>query len=286
MRQAIREIQVCDLAELVEVVTPKQFDPESGRLRARTVFRGVSDPEYSLLTSLGRIGVPELPPHSKAHLEEYLLRNFLRYSRPHLAVMPSNPWEVLVVAQHHGLPTRLLDWSHSPLTAAHFATVGGRANTDRVVWMLDWGRVHDRFGLPPVALMVEELDLVLAEKGVESIWRLFGGSAEIGEHFLCLLEPPALDARIVAQSAAFTLCSDRSRGVDEVLSDAGIADCLTRCVIPTQYVQRVRDQLDLCGVDERRLFPDLDGVAAEMRRYYSANPWGQPSDPAGQRRAA
>jgi hypothetical protein len=40
-------------------------------------------------------------------------------------------------------------------------------------------------------------------------------------------------------------------------------------VIPEAEVPRIRDQLDLVGVDERRLFPDLDGVAAQLRRYYS-----------------
>jgi len=46
---------------------------------------------------------------------------------------------------------------------------------------------------------------------------------------------------------------------------------LQRFIIPADRVDLIRDQLDLCSVDERRLFPDLDGVAAEMRRYYSSS---------------
>ena len=81
----------------------------------------------------------------------------------------------------------------------------------------------------------------------------------------------ALDTRLVAQSATFTISSDKTRPMDEVLTDAGLADTLTRFVIPAPAVKLLRDQLDLCGVNERRLFPDLEGVADEMRRYYSAS---------------
>lgn len=267
----ICETRIEDLAELIAWVTPEEPEPESGRLRARRVYRGVSHAEHSLLTSLDRLGMPERPPHAKGWLEEHLLRNFYRYSRPYLPVRPESHWEFLVVAQHHGLPTRLLDWSHSPLVAAHFATLQPEREQDRVVWVLDWGRMHDHFGLPPFALLVSELEETLRQRGVESPWSLFNGSAEVREPFACLLEPPALDARIVAQSAAFTFSTDKSSGLDEILQGEGLQDALRRCVIPKEVVNRLRDQLDLCGVDERRLFPDLDGVAAEMRRYYSAS---------------
>lgn len=270
MKNEIRSVEITTIGELLEAVTPHLPDPESGRLRERAVYRGVSSEAYSLITSLDRLGLPAVPPHSKAHLEEHLLRHFIRHSRPYISMRPVNEWELLVVAQHHGLPTRLMDWSYSPLTAAHFATMGGRPGTDRIVWKLDWGRMHERFGIAPVALMVEDLNRVLSEKGVTSIWTLFSETPHLKEHFVCLVEPPALDSRIVAQSAAFTLSTDKRRGLDQILIEAGVADCLTRCVIPAAYVGRLRDQLDLCSVDERRLFPDLDGVAAEIRRYYSA----------------
>jgi len=53
------------------------------------------------------------------------------------------------------------------------------------------------------------------------------------------------------------------------LTDYDLADALTKFIIPAAEVARVRDQLDLVGMDERLIFPDLDGVAAKIRRYYS-----------------
>jgi hypothetical protein len=167
----------------------------------------------------------------------------------------------------------LLGWPSSPLCAAHFATVGAARGTDRAVWRLDWQRVHEAFGFPPLSLLPQDVPRALdrdesrGEEGV-SPWRLF--ETDPGRApFACLIEPPSLDDRIVAQSAVFTLCSDTSRSFDRFLDGQGLADALTRIVVPAADVARIRDQLDLVGIDERHLFPDLDGVAAQMCRYYS-----------------
>jgi hypothetical protein len=84
-----------------------------------------------------------------------------------------------------------------------------------------------------------------------------------------MIEPPSLDARIVAQAATFTLCSDKRQPFDRFLDRHELGFALTKFVIPAREAARFRDQLDLVSVDERRLFPDLDGLAAHLRRYYS-----------------
>src|SRR5688572_13797651 len=119
---SVREIAVHSLGEFLDVVTPKQPDSLTGRRRDTGVYRGSPDASQPLLTSLDRLGGLE-PPHTKSGLEEHILRNFVRYSRPHVdPAHPHDAWEMLVTAQHHGVPTRLLDWSYSPLVAAFFAT--------------------------------------------------------------------------------------------------------------------------------------------------------------------
>jgi len=268
------------LGELVDRVTPDEPSPVTGRRRDAGVYRGVGDARWPMLTSLDRLGGTN-PPHTKRALEEHVLRNFARYSRPYVGAGPArNDWELLASAQHHGVPTRLLDWTYSPLVAAHFATLGrrgvggaqggGEPGTDRVIWRLDWQRVHRHFGLLELALLVENLERLRDPRGTGCFtpWQLIAHGDEV-EPFACLFEPPTLDARIAAQSAVFTLASRTSESFDTFLAAHGLADALTPYVIPADEVGRVRDQLDLVSFDERRLFPDLDGVAAQLRRYYS-----------------
>ncbi len=296
------------LGELIDRVTPDEPDPVTGRRRDSGVYRGVGDARWPMLTSLDRLGGTD-PPHSKCELEAHVLRNFARYSRPFVGSAPQSEWELLAAAQHHGVPTRLLDWTYSPLVAAHFATMGrrplapapggdgargvraggggpggagpngtgaaaaqpaGAPGTDRRIWRLDWQRVHRHFGLPELALLADDLEGLREADGGGRFtpWELIERGDRVAP-FACLFEPPTLDARIAAQSAVFTLISSTAESFDAFLARHGLGDALTAFVIPAAEVGRVRDQLDLVSFDERRLFPDLDGVAAQLRRYYS-----------------
>jgi hypothetical protein len=263
----IDEVVVRSLGELIDRVTPQEPDPHIGRRRDTGIYRGGAGGGRALLTSLDRLGGVR-PAHTKVELEAHILRNFIRYSRPYLNAPPINDWELLVLAQHHGLPTRLLDWTYSPLVAAHFATRDREVDSDRVIWRLDWMCLHRKFGLPELALLIEDIEELFDGGGRFTPWRLFSNDPPLGD-FACMIEPPSLSPRIVAQSAVFTLCSARTTTFDEFLASHGLADSLTRLIIPRAEVGRLRDQLDMASVDERRLFPDLEGLAAQLARYYS-----------------
>lgn len=279
---SITEITVTSLGDLIDKVTPLERDQATGRHRDSGVYRGAADARWPLLTSLDQLGGAR-QPHAKSDLEEHIFRNFARYSRPHFHSPAANDWEVLVAAQHHGLPTRLLDWTYSPLVAAHFATVradggaergaerGAQGGADPVIWRLDWKRVHTCFGLPPLALRIEDLATTFGRARPFTPWALFAAGEEDdqGRVFACMIDPPSINPRIVVQSATFTLCSDKRQSFDRFLETHGLGGALTKFVIPAWEIGRIRDQLDLVGMDERRLFPDLDGVADQMRRYYS-----------------
>ena len=94
---SITTVTISSLADLIAKVTPPSPDPETGRHRDSGVYRGAGDASWPLLTSLDTLGGVS-PPHSKADLEEHILRNFIRYSRPFFTVTPANDWEVLIAA--------------------------------------------------------------------------------------------------------------------------------------------------------------------------------------------
>jgi hypothetical protein len=102
-----------------------------GRHRSDYVYRGVENKEWGLETSLQRLG-----PHY-AGVERPLLRSFMKYARP--GDLPSNNlFFRLAVAQHHGLPTRVLDWTTSPRIAVHFAIANENSfDKDGAVWCID-----------------------------------------------------------------------------------------------------------------------------------------------------
>ena len=116
------------------------WNPSLGRFRSPFAFRGHPALKADLSSGLLRLaaGRPDVE-----RLELHLLRNFRKYAYGQAG--GDSVWQWLALGQHRGLPTRLLDWTYSPLVAAHFATRGGRGERDgdRAVWRLDWQRVHE-----------------------------------------------------------------------------------------------------------------------------------------------
>jgi hypothetical protein len=257
----VDEIRVESWAELHERVFEAAWQEELARHRSNFAFRGRADAAERLETSLLRLG------GNARSVEVYLLRNFRKYAR-RSDVASDSIWDWLALGQHHGLPTRLLDWTYSPYVALHFATSNLDAfDRDGVVWALDYVRAHER--LP------DALRKVLDEEGAnvftpELLARAAPGLRELDgladAPFCLFLEPPSLDERIVNQYALFSLLSDPTSVLDEWLE--GHAGLARRLVIPAELKWEVRDKLDQANITERVLFPGLDGLSAWLTRYY------------------
>src|SRR5262245_15007524 len=122
------DVRVSSWSELQERLFAGSWQEAIGRFRSRCAFRGMADVDYYLTTSLMRLGGVY-----HGH-EKHLLRNCRKYAHRNVADEDAI-WNWLVLAQHHGLPTRLLDWTFSPLVALHHATEDIEDfGTDGVVW--------------------------------------------------------------------------------------------------------------------------------------------------------
>jgi hypothetical protein len=258
----VQEVQVESWSELHERLFEESWQEDLGRFRSNFAFRGRARASEGLETSLLRLG------GDPRALEGQLIRNFRKYANRN-DVPYDSTWNWLALAQHHGLPTRLLDWTYSPYVALHFATTTLQSyDVDGVVWAIDYVRAHQ---LLPAALRN-----VLEDEGAnvftaEMIDRVAEQRADLDllaedDDFVLFLEPPSLDQRIVAQYALFSLMSGAGASLDQWCEQHG--DLVRRLVIPASLKWEVRDKLDQANVTERVLFPGLDGLSAWLRRYY------------------
>ena len=248
--------------ELCEEVYHDSWKPEMGRYRSDFAFRGLSDSTYELKNSfLRNCG-------SRPELEYHLLRNFRKYSISKEAQLSASFWRALVMAQHHGLPTRLLDWTYSPFIAMHFATVNTeKYDLDGVIWKVDFVKANQLVNEPLNRLLTEEkCNAFTVEMLEESINSFSDFDKKLGEDQAIFFEPPSLDERIVNQFAFFSVMTDPTSILDEWLIKH--PNLYRRLIIPKELKWEVRDKLDQANITERVLFPGLDGLAHWLKRHY------------------
>ena len=107
----------------IEVSSISELLKQAGKLEKTDawIFRGMHNSEYELQPSVGRIRHDSIRNKLTAYRERRYLWQFRDWVRPHVSLTIANELEWLVLGQHHGLPTRLLDWTRSPIVAAYFA---------------------------------------------------------------------------------------------------------------------------------------------------------------------
>jgi hypothetical protein len=261
-RSVMTEIRVSSWNELHEKLYESSWDHQIRRFRSKFAYRGLSCASYDLKTSLMRVGGPY------AEMERHLLRNFRKYAHRD-AASGDSVWNWLALAQHHGLPTRLLDWTYSPLVALHFATEQlSDYPVDGIIWCVNYALSS--------AFMPEKLRAILLNEGsnvfTADLLDLAAGSLQEFDTldpspFVVFFEPPSLDERIVNQFALFSLISNPSVSLDEWLADK--PELYRKIIIPASLKKEVRDKLDQANLTERVMYPGLDGLSRWLRRQYS-----------------
>lgn len=257
------DIQPKDWAELHRELFANTWNPTILRFRSNYVYRGMSSSAFSLETTLMRLG------GNLRELEVHLLRNFKKYARQD-AVQEDNEWNWLAVAQHHGLPSRLLDWTYSPYVALHFATANlSLYNHDAVIWCVDFVRAHEHLPAKLKRTLSDESANALTAEMLERAAGTLRDLEKLSpENFAVFFEPPSLDERIVNQFALFSFMSSPVARLDHWLA-AQDESLVRRIIIPKEMKWEVRDKLDQANVTERVLFPGLDGLSRWLRRHYT-----------------
>ena len=258
----MQEITVTSWAHLQDELFEDAWNSDLGRFRSRYAFRGLSDSHYRLETTLIPLGGHYAP------LEPHLLRNFKKYARRSV-VEQDSIWHWLSVAQHYGLPTRLLDWTYSPYVALHFATANITLfDQDGVIWAVNYLKSHQ--------LLPQRLRNKLEEEGAnvftvemlsESISSLNEFTALGSDDFALFFEPPSIDDRITNQFGFFSVMPDSTRSLNEWLAQH--PHLWRRIIIPSALKWEIRDKLDQANITERVLFPGLDGLSSWLKRQYS-----------------
>lgn len=260
---SIIEQQADSWENAIELLYENSWQNDLKRHQSNYAFRGLSDKDYDLKTSLIRLGGPFWD------LERHLLRNFRKYAQLWNADQYFSDWKWLTVGQHHGLPTRLLDWTYSPFVALHFATANiDRYDKDGVIWCVDFVEAHKV--LPNVLKDQQHyagsnaFTIGMLERVAQNINDFDSLSSK---PFVVFYEPPSMDDRIVNQFALFSVMSDPKISIDLWLKMSPVM--YKRIIIPQKIKWEIRDKLDQANITERVLFPGLDGLATWLKRHYS-----------------
>jgi hypothetical protein len=186
---------------------------------APIIYRGVKDAAFKLIPRVGRI------PNYSLRGEKQILELFKIHAVPYLAYNPKDDWEWLAIAQHHGLPTRLLDWTYNPLAAMYFA-VEEFCESDSAIYVMS----------APLIVNTSKMKRpVVRRTGID------------------IFMPPHITSRISAQTGLFTIHWNPTDPLNRRTID--------KLVIPNALREPFKIMLSKYGVHRGALFPDLDGQA-------------------------
>lgn len=214
----MKEFRVKSFAEFHECI--ERYDQKF------TVFRGVNNAAYELVPKFGRTDTKVKGKPDKT--ERAMLDLFQDRSVPYLSFTPRNDWEWIGLMQHHGAPTRLLDWSRNPLVAAYFA-VESEGSSDSAVYA--W-RSKER----PVNIKTDGHPFSVTEV----------------RKFI----PAHVSERIIAQAGLFTVHPSPFTPM--------VSNTLEKIILLQSFRKAMKDTLFRYGVHRAALFPGLDGLADHL----------------------
>ena len=262
----IETVEIHRLEELFPILAEQNYNRNIDRYRSSYLYRGMSDASYCLTTSLRQ----HCKHHSKT-IEPSILRNFTKYAAIAEPIIETSVWRQMILGQHHGLPTRLLDWTSSPLIALHFSVTEPEltdlGDHDCLLWRMDMAELHSRLPRKYQELRRANKSTVftvdMLSQAAPSLRRY---DQDMGDSAMVVIEPPSIDPRIVNQYSFFSVIPSDIEDIEKFLDEN---TCHTvKYIIAKELRWRVRDMLDNLNINERIIYPGLDGLSEWLARYY------------------
>ena len=234
-------------------------------------YRGHRSADFELLPTLQRhcqkVGI-EQDLKAVQDLEGDLFFEFQARSSQ-LVPQGINDWDLLITMRHHGVATRLLDWTETLGVALYFA-LDGATDADRPrLWLLNPWRLNEEnwHGLRDLVLpkyLGRYRDRVNYEDYGEFLQNYEPPGMELARPVT--IYPNHLNSRLHAQRGYFTMHGDLSDSLDLLNPD-----CVGFVDIPEDVVEPARRFLSVAGIDDYLMFPDLDGLARDLHRKTGIN---------------
>ncbi len=235
-------LSVNDYIDLIEEI---KKDNISRSNKSDLIFRGQSM-DKPLLPKLSRLNLNG----KMAKVEELMLKEFKRGSLPLSEFKPENNWDLLALAQHHGLPTRLLDWSYSALVALWFAV-------EKPATMDDMGNLQNGV----VFILSGDLEDFRAETE---------HTDPLSNKITKIFRSSVVTRRISAQAGLFTVHKINQNGkMIRLETNRTFKDKIVKAVIPHNAFAKLRQQLNVLGVNCSTVFPDIDGFCKHLEWRFS-----------------
>lgn len=255
-----------NMTEILSLLSNQEYDVNIQRYRSSYLYRGLSNSSYSLMTSLQRNCKDK-----QGLIESAIIRNFTKYAIIEDAQIKESVWRQLILGQHHGLPTRLLDWTYSPLVGLHFATSGedlcNMDQHDGALWRINIEEINNL--LPSVyrnSLIREKAYLFTVDMLLSIVNDLNKYDNDMQHTAMVLLEPPSIDQRIISQYSYFSIIPMQMHNIEEFLDK--YTHKTVKYIISKNLRWEVRDMLDLANINERTVYPGLDGLSSWLKRHY------------------
>ena len=261
-----KTVVIDDMFGISTLLTEQRYRKDLDRYRSIHMYRGMPNADYRIVTSLQRICKGK-----RAILEPSILANFTKYAALEDPTIESSVWRQMILGQHHGLPTRLLDWSFSPLVGLHFATIEGDMEKlddhDSVVWRIDVDELHDLLPQKYQEVMQRSRSTVFSIKMLqESCQSLQEYDEDMAGRAMLVVEPPSIEQRIINQYSFFSIVPMDIEDVADFLNRH--TDKTVKYIIKKELRWRVRDLLDQLNISERIIYPGLDGLSSWLARHF------------------